>query len=168
MSHSIVGSALFAGPKRAILLTAALVLLDVAPCPRNALADPAPDTGAMLAEFNRICNDLVRAREELRLGSLDEDSFASRVLDLFVAADSLGVLVQSWSPASRRFGGTNFAMDRGLRFLIESLRENYVGIVARNGVSFLAADRALQAAVAWRSGVGTGVATGKVSAAALP
>jgi hypothetical protein len=29
--------------------------------------------------------------------------------------------------------------------------------VAQNGVSFVAADRALQAAVAWRSGIGIGL-----------
>ena len=52
MNHRIVGSALFTGPKKAILLTAALVLLDAAPCPRNALAEPAPDTGAMLTELS--------------------------------------------------------------------------------------------------------------------
>jgi hypothetical protein len=168
MDHRIGWPGHLAGAKKAIILTAVMALLDVASCPSHALAAPEPSTGTMLSEFNQICADLSRAREELRLGALDEDSFAARILDLFVQADSLNVLVQSSTAASRRLGGSLFAMDRGLRYLIDSLRENYVGIVAQSGVSFVAADRALQAAVAWRSGVGTGVATENFAAAVRP
>ena len=168
MDHCFRPPGQLALAKRALLLTAILTLLDVAPMPKCALGEPAPDLRTILPEFNRICADLTRAREELRLGALDDDSFAARVLDLFVCADSLNVLVQSSKDAERRLGGSMFAMERGLRYLIDSLRENYVGIAARNGVSFVAADRALQAAVAWRSGVGTGGAAGNVAAAVRP
>ena len=52
-------------------------------------------------------------------------------------------------------------MERGLRYLIESLRQNYVGMAGQNGLDFLDADMALQAAVAWRSGaMGGGADTG--------
>ena len=168
MDHRSTKPGHLARAKRTLLLTAVLALLDAAPSPQCALAGQGLDLTTMLPEFNHICADLARAREELRLGALDEESFAARVLDLFVRADSLNVLVQASSPASRRSGGTLFAMERGLRYLIESLRENYMGIVARNGVSFVAADRALQAAVAWRSGVPTGGGTKSVADAARP
>jgi len=139
-----------------MLLAATLTLIDLAPSPTHALAEPSMNLHTMLPEFNRICAELARAREELRLGALNEDSFASVVLDLFVDADSLQVLVQSADASARRFGGPLYAMERGLRYLIDSLRENYVGIVARNGIDFVAADQALKAAVAWKSGVSTG------------
>jgi hypothetical protein len=67
-------------------------------------------------------------------------------------------------PGARQAGTPLFAMDRGLRYLIESLRENYVGIVRRNGLSFVEADRALQAAVAWRSGADIVPGMGEASA----
>lgn len=153
MDHRFGVTGRLARAKKAIMLAAVLTLIDLAPAPSHALADPSVDLRSMLPEFNRICADLARAREELRLGVLDEEGFASRVLDLFVRADSLQVLVQSSSTALRRTGGTLYAMDRGLRYLIDSLRDNYVGIVARNGVNFVAADQALKAAVAWKSGV---------------
>jgi hypothetical protein len=48
-----------------------------------------------------------------------------------------------------------------------SLRENYVGIASQNGWSFVEADRALQAALAWQSGVGfAGVSLGALPGAA--
>lgn len=160
------GTGLWARTRNAVLLGATLTLIDLAPSPSSALAEPAVNLRTMLPEFNRICAELTRAREELRMGALNEDSFASRVLDLFVRADSLQLLVQSADTASRRFGGPLYAMERGLRYLIDSLRENYVGIVARNGVSFVAADQALQAAVAWKSGVSTGGSGASVAAPA--
>lgn len=163
MNHRIGGTGRLARTRNAIMLAAVLTLVDLAPSPGHALAEPALDLHKMLPEFTRICADLARAREDLRMGALSEDSFASRILDLFVCADSLQVLVQSADPSTRRFGGPLFAMERGLRYLVDALRDNYVGIVARNGVSFVAADQALQAAVAWKSGVSTGsVSTGVV------
>jgi hypothetical protein len=59
-------------------------------------------------------------------------------------------------------------MGHSLRYLIDSLRENYVGIVGRNGISFVTADQALQAAVAWRSGVGTSDGAESMRDAARP
>ena len=56
-------------------------------------------------------------------------------------------------------GAASFALSRALRYLIESLRENYVGIAARNGVNFVEADRAYQAAVAWRPELEAAAAT---------
>ncbi len=138
----------------AFTLAATLVVLSSAPRPESAWAAAGPDLNAMLHEFNRICADLTRAREELRAGSLAEEEFAERILALFVDADSLRTSLTTLRPAARHAVGSLFAMELGLRYLVESLRENYVGIVSRTGVSFVAADRALQAAVAWRSGVG--------------
>lgn len=152
--------------KRTLILTAAVSLLSAAPMPRQALAASVPNFAVILPEFNRICAELGRAREDLRVGLLDEDEFADRILALFVDADSLRAALGSSDLGSRRYGGTAFAMERGLRCLIDSLRENYVGIVARNGASFIVADRALQAAVAWRSGVGSADGAGGVAAAA--
>jgi hypothetical protein len=156
MDHRFAPLGQSARAKRTLLLVAFIALLDAAPSPRCAVGASGPDFAALLPEFNRICSDLARAREELRSGRLDNDAFADRVLDLFVRADSLHLSMDSAGATARRFGGPLFAMDRGLRYLIESLRENYVGIAARNGVNFIAADRALQAAVAWRSGAGSG------------
>ncbi|HYR68499.1 MAG TPA: hypothetical protein VER77_01335 [Candidatus Dormibacteraeota bacterium] len=161
MGHLFAQSGNCARAKRALVLAAILASLDAAPTSRCALAATGPDLYAMLPEFNRICTDLTRAREELRLGTLDEDAFGDRILALFVDADSLMNCLQTAGASTRRIASPLFAMSHGIRYLIESLRENYVGIVARNGTSFVAADRALQAAVAWRSGVGgTGEAAG--------
>jgi len=161
MEHRFAQSGYCARAKRALVLAAILALLDAAPTPRCALAETGPDLNTMLPEFNRICTDLARAREELRLGTLDEESFGDRVLALFVDADSLKNSLQTAGASTRRIASPLFAMSHGIRYLIDSLRENYVGIVARNGTSFAAADRALQAAVAWRSGaVAVGAATG--------
>jgi len=148
--------------KKTLVLAAIVALIDAAPAPGFArAADPSdldatePNLAAMLPEFNRICADLKQAREELRVGSIPEEAFCDRVLDLFVDADSLNHSLESAGVSVRRVASPFFAMSHGLRYLIDSLRENYVGIVAQNGVSFVAADRALQAAVAWRSGIGT-------------
>ena len=155
MRHRIASPGLCARAKKTLILAAILALLDAAPAPRYALSATGPDLAAMLPEFNRICADLSRAREELRGGTLDEEAFGDRILALFVDADSLKNSMETAGASARRIASPLFAMSHGIRYLIDSLRENYVGIVARNGTNFVEADRALQAAVAWRSGVGT-------------
>ena len=157
MEHRMgaAGSMTLAG--RTLLLAGSLLILEFSAGDREARAESGADLSALVPRFNGVCGDLSRAREELRSGSIDEEGFAERVLDLFVTADSLRCSLDRHDSAARRAGGPLFAIDRALRFLIDSLRENYVGIVAQNGVSFVAADRSLQAAVAWRSGAGIGI-----------
>ena len=136
---------------RALLLAAAAAagLALVMPGAAHGAVDPT----AQVPEFNRICSDLARSRDELRSGLLGEPDFSDRILDLFVQADSLRTALLATAPAALRRPGTPaFAMERGLRYLIESLRQNYVGMAGQNGLDFLDADQALQAAVAWRSG----------------
>ena len=161
MEHGFGLSGYCARAKRTLVLAAIVALIDAAPAPVYARTSDEPDHDAtvpnlatMVPEFNRICADLARAREELRLGTLGEDEFCDRILSLFVDADSLNHSLLSAGATARRVASPLFAMSHGLRYLIDSLRENYVGIVARNGVSFVAADQALKAAVAWRSGIG--------------
>jgi hypothetical protein len=134
-------------------LPVALTLLMLAGPPRSARAATGPDLAGLIPTLNRICSDLSRSREELRSGMLDADQFSERVLTLFVDADSMREIVEATPPAARWVGGPFFAADHSLRYLIDSLRENYVGIVAGNGLDFAAADQALQAAEAWRSGI---------------
>ena len=158
MEHRFVLSGYCARAKKTLVLAAIVALIDAAPAPgfaRSSDAPTGPDFATMLPEFNRICTDLTRAREELRLGALGEEEFCDRILALFVDADSLNNTLYSAGASVRRVAGPLFAMSHGLHYLIDSLRDNYVGIVARNGTNFVEADRALQAAVAWRSGVGT-------------
>jgi len=154
MAHLCATPGRSARANRTRSLAAALALLALAPSPRLALARPAPDLAVLIPSFNRICSDLARSREELRSGFLDDDHFSERVLALFVDADSIREVVDALPMAERSAGGPYFAVDRCLRYLIDSLRENYVGIVAKDGIDFVAADRALQAAVAWRTGIG--------------
>lgn len=143
---------------RTLLVAGTLLVLELGAGDREARAESSgADLSDVIPLFNGVCGELSRARDELRAGQIGDDDFADRVLDLFVTADSLRCAVSKQDPASRRAGGPLFAIDRALRFLVDSLRENYVGIVAQNGVSFVAADRALQAAVAWRSGIGIGL-----------
>lgn len=168
MGHRFAQSGYCARAKRTLVLAAILASLDVAPAPRYALAVTGPDVNSMLPEFNRICTDLTRAREELRLGKLDEEAFSDRVLALFVDADSLRNTLETAGASARRIASPLFAMSHGIQYLIDSLRENYVGIVARNGTSFVAADRALQAAVAWRSGMGSTTGVEAISDATRP
>ena len=172
MGHRFALSGYCARAKRTLVLAAIVALLDAAPSPQYALATTGPDFGpnlaAMLPEFNRICADLIQAREDLRHGTLDEEGFCDRILALFVDADSLNHSLESAGASARRVASPLFAMSHGLRYLIDSLRENYVGIVARNGISFVAADRALQAAVAWRSGIGETGGAASVADAARP
>ena len=136
--------------RRAVIAGAAMILLLLAtPTPLRA-AGHAPRV-PLLTEFNAICAELGDARDQLARGTLCDDEFADKILDLFVRADSLAGLVSDGPALARRDLGS-FALQKGILYLIESLRENYVGIVGRNGVRFLDADQALKAAVAWRSG----------------
>jgi Flp pilus assembly pilin Flp len=98
-------------------------------------------------EFNAICSELTEARLRLERGEVGEGDFGDLVLGLFLRADSLAGIV-----ASLPNGGKGpLGLQRGTAYLIDSLRENWVGIVARNGVSFAEADLALKAAVAWKN-----------------
>ena len=146
--------------QRALLLAAAAAagLALVVPGAAHGAVDPT----AQVPEFNRICSDLAHARDELRSGLLGEPDFGDRILDLFVQADSLRTALLATAPALRRPGTPAFAMERGLRYLIESLRQNYVGMAGQSGLSFLDADLAFQAAVAWRSGAMGGGADAKL------
>jgi hypothetical protein len=146
--------------QRALLLAAAAAagLALVMPSAAHGAVDPT----AQVPEFNRICSDLAHARDELRSGLLGEPDFGDRILDLFVQADSLRTALLATAPALRCPGTPAFAMERGLRYLIESLRQNYVGMAGQNGLDFLDADLALQAAVAWRSGAMGGGADAKL------
>jgi len=141
--------------QRALLLAAAAAagLALFVPGAAHGAVDPT----AQVPEFNRICSDLAHAREELRSGLLGEPDFGNRILDLFVQADSLRTALLATAPTLRTPGTPAFAMERGLRYLIESLRFNYVGLAGAKAINFVDADRALQAAVAWKSGaVGAG------------
>jgi len=122
----------------------------LAPC--GAAAPDEDDRTALVAEFNQICSELTEARARLGSGAMQDDAFADVVLDLFVRADSLAHQLPpgGWIQGSR--SSQAFGLSRALRYLVEALRENYVGIAARDGVHFVEADRSYQAAVAWRSG----------------
>jgi len=127
-----------------------MILLLAVPTPLLAGRNAAP-RATILTEFNAICAELGEARDQFARGAFDDRDFTDRILDLFVRADSLAGLLNAGSEAARRDLGS-FAMQKGVLYLIESLRENYVGVVGRNGVRFVEADQALKAAVAWRSG----------------
>jgi len=135
--------------RRAALIGAAMMVLLAMPAP--VLADGNSQRIAILTDFNAICEELNLARDLLAKGDLSGDEFADTILDLFVRADSLAAILGDGSQRANRDLPT-FALQKGFVYLIESLRENYVGIVGRNGVSFREADQALKAAVAWRSG----------------
>lgn len=135
--------------------TSLLVLALLCSVPTSAFGEYS-EPASFVPEFNRICAELTRTRADLGSGLLADEEFAERILGLFVDADSLQVALRTAWPGARHAGTPFFAMERGLRYLIESLRENYVGIAEQNGWSFVEADRALQAAVAWRSGAGDG------------
>jgi hypothetical protein len=106
----------------------------------------------LVPEFNAVCAELDQSRRALAAGALDDDGFIDRILDLYVRADSLGVLLAARTASSRLDLGT-FALDRSIKFLKSSLRENYEGIVGRNGYSFVSADVAFRAAQAWRDAI---------------
>lgn len=131
----------------------ALIALELAcAAPASAGKHEAPDARGVVAEFRQICSELEEARSGLGAGTLSDEEFADRVLDLFVRADSLqnGLPRGGWTRNGGK-GPGGPTMARALRYLIESLRENYVGIASKNGIDFVQADLAYQAAVAWRS-----------------
>jgi hypothetical protein len=130
----------------------ALLALELAcAVPASAEKHDAPDVPGVISEFRQICSELEQARAGLGAGALSDEEFADRVLDLFVRADSLQHELPrgGWVRNGRSVTGS-FALSRALRYLIESLRENYVGIASKSGIDFVQADRAYQAAVAWR------------------
>ena len=135
--------------------TSLLVLAVLCAVPTSAFGEN-HEPASYVPEFNRICAELTRTRADLGSGILGDEAFADRVLALFVDADSLQLALRTAWPGAHRAGTPLFAMERGLRYLIESLRENYVGIAEQNGLSFVEADRAFQAAMAWQSAVGFG------------
>jgi len=106
----------------------------------------------LVHEFNSICADLQTARCDLQMGTVDQTAFGDRILELFVRADSITTLLDRFAPAPRPIG-LAFALEWALRHLRESLRENYEGIVERNGYRFVTADLALKAAEAWRGNI---------------
>jgi hypothetical protein len=137
-----------------LALIGGLLALEIAlAAPSEAARQDDADLGGVVVEFRQICGKLDAARGALRAGAITGDDFADRVLELFVRADSLSQRLPrgGWVQGSR--GGGAFALSRAVRYLIESLRQNYVGIAAGDGINFVEADRAYQAAVAWRSGV---------------
>jgi hypothetical protein len=103
----------------------------------------------LVREFNSICGDLQKARRDLEGRVLDDGSFGDRILELFVRADSITMLLDQRVPPPRRLGSA-FALQWALRHLRESLRENYEGIVEGNGYRFVTADLAFKAAEAWK------------------
>lgn len=144
-----------------IALLGGLLALELAcAAPADAGKPKAADLPSIASEFQDICGLLDAARAGLRDGTLSNEEFADRVLDLFVRADSLRELVPKtgWTQSTGNASGA-FALSRGLRYLIESLRENYVGIAAGDGANFVEADRAYQAAVAWRPNLEAAIAT---------
>ena len=137
-----------------IVLGVALNLLGA--WPTNAPASPMTEPPkSALHEFRLLCAELADARERLATGRIDEEAFADTLLALFIRADSLAHVLA----AGPRGNPSWIPLQRGSTYLIDSLRENWVGIAARNGVSFAQADLALKAAVAWRSTVTEATAT---------
>jgi len=139
----------FRPDRRAALIGAALILLLATPTPLRAAGGDS-SRSPLLVEFNAICTELSAARDDLARGALRDEEFTDKILDLFVRADSLATILCADPSRARKDVGT-FALKKSVLYLIESLRENYVGIVGRNGVRFVEADLALKAAVAWRS-----------------
>lgn len=117
------------------------------------LAPSAPATvgipRAVLDEFRGICSGLEAARAQLASGRLDAEAFADTLLSLFARADSLAQQLA----AAPRGNPSWITLQRGMGYLIDSLRDNWMGIAAQNGMSFAEADTALKAALAWRSDV---------------
>lgn len=153
MKHDVAlaGSLRFGGARTSLLVVALLCSVPAYAFGEN--HEPA----TFVPEFNRICSELTRTRADLGSGALRDEDFAEKVLALFVDADSLQLAVQNAWPGASKAGTPVFALERGLRYLIESLRGNYVGIASQDGWSFIEADRALQAAMAWRSGAGLAI-----------
>lgn len=135
----------------------ALAIALSAAMPGTGAAEPRTDgvdLQGMVREFNAICSELQGIRFDLQQRSLDERAFGDRILDLFVREDSIRTLLDDEVPAERRAGSPAFALEWALRHLNESLRENYEGIVEKNGYRFVTADIALEAAEAWKGSLG--------------
>ena len=154
---SRTGSSTRARIPRAACVLAIIAAGMVAVAPRSVPAAPGstldapvgPDVPrAMLVEFRTLCAELAEVRDQLAAGRLAEPAFADSILALFERADSLA---QRLATAPR--GPSWMTMQRGMGYLISSLRDNWIGIAAQDGMSFAEADLALKAAVAWRSGV---------------
>jgi len=143
--------ALTIGPPRAncaIVFGVALGILSA--WPRTAPASPTGDVPrAAMEEFRGLCADLAEARERLAVGRLEEGAFADTLLAIFVRADSLA----AWLSQGPRGNPSRITLQRATAYLIDSIRDNWVGVVLKNGMSFAEADIALKAAVAWRSNV---------------
>lgn len=148
-------------PGAGIAVWWALLALELAcAMPASAGKHDAPDVVGFVTEFRLICSELELARAGLAAGTLSDDEFGDRVLDLFVRADSLNQeLPRGGWVKNAGHGVGSLALSRAIRYLIESLRENYVGIASKNGVDFVEADQAYQAAVAWRPDVEAAPAT---------
>lgn len=136
------------------LLAALLVGGMLIALPRTSpAASPSTSTedlpSTVLEEFRGICSDLTAVRELLAAGRIDEVTFADSLLALFARADSLA---QSLA-AGHGGNPARITLQRGTAYLIESIRDNWVGIAGENGMSFAEADTALKAALAWRSNV---------------
>lgn len=104
---------------------------------------------AALDQFRGICSELESARARLANGSLDGHAFADTLLALFTRADSLAQFLAEGS----RNNPAWITLQKGMGYLMQSLRENWTGMAGQNGVDFADADVALKAAVAWRSDV---------------
>lgn len=153
MRHDVAhaGPLRFGGARTSLLVVALLCSVPASAFGEN--HEPA----SFVPEFTRICTELTRTRAALGTGILRDEDFAEKILALFVDADSLQLALRTTWPGASKAGTPVFALERGLRYLIVSLRENYVGIASQDGWSFVEADRALQAAVAWQSGAGIGL-----------
>ncbi|HEY3155884.1 MAG TPA: hypothetical protein VGK76_04530 [Candidatus Eisenbacteria bacterium] len=134
----------------AFLPAFALTFLLTATTPGIGSGEDGASIRGLVHEFNSICADLQTARCDLQMGTVDQSAFGDWILDLFVRADSITTLLDRFAPAPRPIIGPAFALEWALRYLRESLRENYEGIVEGNGYRFVTADLALKAAEAWR------------------
>jgi len=131
-----------------------VVVLGLAVClcaawPKSATAVPQDFPKTILEEFRGLCTELAEARERLSAGRMDEAAFADTLLSIFIRADNMAQILAAGSRANPSL----IPLQRATAYLIEALRENWVGLAARNGMSFVQADLALKAAVAWRSHV---------------
>lgn len=131
-----------------------VIVLGLAVCicaawPKSATAVPQDLPKTVLEEFRGLCVELSEARERLSAGRMDEAAFADTLLSIFIRADDMAQLLATVTRANP----SQLPLQRGTAYLIEALRENWVGLAAGNGMSFVQADLALQAAVAWRSHV---------------
>ena len=140
---------------RRALASSFLVAVALLAAATDTLAAPSHELslGTARSEFNAICADLTEARALLERGAVTGEDFGDRILVLFARADTLAALLAGMPrPATGPIG-----LQRGTAFLIDSLRENWLGIAAQNGMSFAEADLALKTAVAWRSSEAEGV-----------